>query len=124
MRVRFHRVLVCGALFCVLLGLASCGPNRVGTIPRGPPDHGNGTPAAIPTSTQPVVKATLPVTGNYAFVRNNQLWLSLNGASPHQVTHFVYGNTPDVFWHQPLWSAGDHYIAFIMTARPVGQGGG
>ena len=124
MRVRFHTVLVCGALLCVLFGLASCGLNRVGTIPQGTPDHGNGTPAVFATSTQAVAKATLPATGNYAFVSNNQLWLSLNGASSHQVTHFVYGNAQDVFWHQPRWSAGDQYIAFIMTARPAGQGGG
>jgi hypothetical protein len=109
----------------LLLVLASCGPNRIGTIPSGTPDHGNGTPAVILTPTQPVLKAPPTATGtNYTFVRQNQLWLALNGVNPVQVTHFVYSNTPDVFWHEPLWSPGDHYIAFILAARQVGQGGG
>lgn len=123
MRVRFHSVLICCSLLCVLLALAACGPNRIGTIPQGTPDRGNGTPAVIPT--QLVVKAPPASIGaNYAYVRDNQLWVALNGASPAQVTHFVYGNTPDAFWHTPIWSQGDHDIAFIMAARPVGQGGG
>ncbi|SRR5579875_79004 len=125
MRVRFHTPLICCALMLVLLGLASCGSNRIGTIPRGTPDTGDGTPAVIPTPTQTVLKAPPSATGDsYAFVRQNQLWLALNGASPVQVTHFVYNNTPDVFWHEPLWSPGDHYLAFIVAAKPVGQGGG
>ncbi len=125
MRVRFRSLLICCSLVLALCGLAACGPNRIGTIPRGTPDHGNGTPAVIPTPTQTVLKAPPTAMGaTYAFVRQNQLWLALNGASPVQMTHFVYGNTPDVFWHEPLWSPGDRYIAFILAARPVGQGGG
>lgn len=125
MRVRFHTLLICCSLVLVLLCLASCGPNRTGTIPRGTPDLGDGTPAVMPTPTQTVLKAPASTLGNnYAFVRQNQLWLALNGASPVQITHFVYANTPDVFWHEPLWSPGDHYIAFILAAKPIGQGGG
>ncbi len=90
MRVRFHSLLICCAL--ALFGLAACGPNRTGIIPRGTPDHGNGTPAVIPTPTQTVLKAPPAATGaTYAFVRQNQLWLALNGADPAQVTHFVFG---------------------------------
>lgn len=125
MRVRFHTLLMCCLLALALFGLASCGPNRIGTIPRGTPDRGDGTPAVMPTPALTVVKAPASATGaSYAFVRQNQLWLAMNSASPVQITHFVYGNTPDVFWHKPLWSPGDHYMAFILAAKPVGQGGG
>jgi hypothetical protein len=57
-------------------------------------------------------------------VRNNQLWVALRGAQPAQATTFQYANLPDVSWHQPLWSPGDTSLAFIMNARPAGQGGG
>ena len=90
MRVRFHTLLMCCLLALALFGLASCGPNRIGTIPRGTPDRGDGTPAVMPTPTLTVVKAPASATGaSYAFVRQNQLWLALNGASPVQITHFV-----------------------------------
>jgi len=72
-----------------------------------------------------VLTAPSTATGNfYAFVRDNQLWVAQNGANPVQATHFDYTNLPNVFWHQPLWSPGDHFIAFIMNAQPAGLGGG
>jgi hypothetical protein len=60
----------------------------------------------------------------YAFVRKSQLWVALGGASPVQVTNFDYTNVPNVFWHQPIWSPDDHFIAAIMNAVPFGLGGG
>src|SRR5712691_6896593 len=84
------------SLLLVLLLLSSCGPSGVGTIPSGTPDHGNGTPAVIPTprpDPQPVLTAPPGATGAfYAFVRKNQLWVATNGANPTQVTRFDYGN--------------------------------
>lgn len=119
--------LFCG-LLPILFLLAACGSSGVGTIPSGTPNRGNGTPAVLPTpktTSQPVPTAPASAKGTtYAFVRNNQLWVALNGGSPAQVTHFDYHASPDVFWHQPTWSSGDRYLSFIMAARPVGQGGG
>ena len=125
---RFHKLVRLPAMLFVLVLLTSCGSTGVGTIPSGTPDHGNGTPAVIPTPSpipQPVLTATSTPSGNfYAFVRNDQLWVALNGANPVQATHFDYTNLPNVFWHQPLWSPGDRFIAIIMNAQPAGLGGG
>lgn len=112
-------------LFVVLL-LASCSTSTVGTIPSGTPDHGNGTPAVIPTPDPPPLQAAPPNTigAFYAFVRKSQLWVALGGASPVQVTNFDYTNAPNVFWHQPVWSPHDQFIAAIMNAVPLGLGGG
>ena len=131
--MRFHCCIlgrITTVLFSLLLLtlLSSCGFSSVGTIPSGTPDHGNGTPAVISTAGHnplPIVTAPATAVGSvYAFVRADQLWMTANGTSPVQVTHFVYTNLPDIFWHQPLWSPGDHFVAFIVAARPVGQGGG
>lgn len=111
----------------VLFLLSACGISTVGTIPRGTPDTGSGTPAVIPTvqATQPVVNAAPTTAGKfYTYVRKNQLWVALNGAAPMQITNFDYTKTPDVFWHQPIWSPQDRFIALIMNASPVGLGGG
>ncbi len=116
------------SLLSALILLASCSPSGVGTIPSGTPDHGNGTPAVIPTphpDPQPVLTAPPGATGAfYAFVRKNQLWVATNGTVPAQVTHFDFGNYTSVFWNQPLWSPGDRSIAFTMDALPPGLGGG
>src|SRR5205814_1818848 len=40
------------------------------------------------------------------------------------MTHFDYGQAPNVFWQRSLWSPGDHYLALIMNASPAGLGGG
>ncbi len=126
--MQFARLLLLLSLLIAALLLASCSASGIGTIPAGTPDHGNGTLAVIPApspSQQPVLTAPPGAPGaTYAFVRKNQLWIALNGARPVQVTRFDYTNVPDVFWHQPLWSPNDHVVAFIMNARPIGQGGG
>ena len=128
MQRRFQRLMGLCSLVCLLIVLAACGSSTVGTIPSGTPDHGNGTPAVIPTpssSSQVVSSAPPTAVGKfYAFVRDNQLWVAQNVASPVEVTHFDYTNLPNVFWHQPLWSPGDHFIAFIMNALGSGLGGG
>lgn len=125
---RLHNLLILLVCLPALFLLSSCDSAGTGTIPGGTPDLGNGTPAVIPTpspSPQPVLTAPSTALGaTYAFVRRDQLWVARHGAKPVQVTHFDYTNVPDVFWHQPLWSHDDHYIAFILNARPVGQGGG
>ena len=114
-------------LFCVLL-ISACSTSKVGTVPSGTPDRGSGTPAVIPTTTssaQNVSSAPAGTLGtSYAFVRKDQLWVAVQGAKPTQVTHFSYNQTPTVFWHQPLWSAGDAYLALITNAVPTGAGGG
>ena len=128
MQRRFHELVGIISLLSVLIFLAACGSSGVGTIPSGTPDHGNGTPAVIPTpspGSQGVSNAPSSAMGRfYAFVRGNQLWVAQNGASPVEVTHFDYTNLPNVFWHQPLWSPGDHFMAFILNALGAGLGGG
>lgn len=126
---RFHRLLnILPAMLVAVLLLASCSASGVGTIPNGTPNLGNGTPAVL-TSPSPTVQsiATAPPSAlgaTYAYARDNQLWVAQHGAPPAKVTSFPYGNLPDVSWHQPAWSPGDQYLAFIMNALPAGQGGG
>lgn len=124
---RFCRIVSGVMLFGLLLSLSACSISKEGTIPRGTPDTGNGTPAVLSTTTiqQQVPAAPVGTAGKtYAFVRQGQLWTALNGALPVQATHFDYSKLPNVFWHQPLWSPADHYLAVITVANPVGLGGG
>lgn len=125
---RFQGMILASLLLFSLALFSACSVAREGTVPMGTPDHGNGTPAVISTpqsSLQSVSPAPANSTGAfYAFVRNNQLWVALKGAHPVQVTNFDYSKTPNVFWHQPVWSQGDSFIAFITSAHPVGLGGG
>ncbi len=115
------------ALLLTLLSLLSaCGSNRVGTVPRGTPDTGNGTPAVASTAGPAVApSAAAGTTGKtYAFIRKDQLWVALNGVAAVQMTHFNYEQAPNVFWQRPLWSPGDRYLALVMNASPAGLGGG
>lgn len=125
---RFHKLLMLLAILPVSLIFASCAASGVGTIPSGTPSLGNGTLAVIPSPdpTKEVIPAASPaaLSGAYAFVRNNQLWVALRGAKAAQVTSFDFNGVPDVSWHQPVWLPGDGLLAFIMNARPAGQGGG
>lgn len=125
MNRRFSLALF-SALLALLGVLSACGSPRIGTIPRGTPDIGNGTPAVIPTNTPAAAPSAAASTAGktYAFVRKDQLWVALNGSAPAQVTHFDYEQVPNVFWHRPSWSPDDHYLAFIMNASPAGLGGG
>jgi hypothetical protein len=84
---------------------------------------GNGSSVVKPTQT-PI---SSPVSTSYAFVRQGQLWISLNGRNATQATNFDYsklGLNPNIFWRQPLWSPGDGFIAFIIRVIPSGIGGG
>ena len=124
----YAKLLISLVLLLTVVILTSCSASGVGTVPSGTPSLGNGTLAVIPSpsSTRQVIPSASPaaLSGTYAFVRNDQLWLALRGAKPAQATSFDYNNLPDVSWHQPLWSPGDGSVAFIMNARPAGQGGG
>lgn len=128
MRNRFPRLLMILAMLLATGMLASCWSFGVGAIPSGTPSLGNGTLAVIPSPspTKLMIPSASPavLSGTYAFVRNNQLWLALRGAKAAQGISFDFTNVPDVSWHQPVWSPGDSYLAFIMNARPAGQGGG
>ena len=128
MAKRIQKLVILCLFVVTIIGFASCGGSGIGAIPSGTPDHGNGTPAVVPTPAStppPVVTASASALGSaYAFVRKDQLWVARNGAKPVQVTHFTYTNAPDVFWHLPSWSVNDQFIAFIMNAQPAGQGGG
>ncbi len=103
-----------GLLLLVLLLLSACGGTQ-GTIPRGIPDRGNGTPAVAGAKNSNSV---------YAFVRNNQLLLSTNGQDLTPVTNFTYGNQVLAVWQAPAWAPGNRSIAFVMSAYPPGIGGG
>ena len=84
---------------------------------------GNGTTVVKPTQTS----TTSPVSTSYAFVRQGQLWVSLNGGSATQASNFDYsslGINPNIFWRQPIWSPGDGFVAFTIRAIPSGIGGG
>lgn len=125
---RFSKLLISLAMLLVTVMLASCGSFGIGAVPSGTPSLGNGTLAVVPSPspTKQVIPQASPaeLSGTYAFVHNNQLWLALHGAKATQVTSFNFTYLPDVSWHQPVWSPGDGFLAFILNARPAGQGGG
>src|SRR5437016_12818245 len=102
MSKRLQTICVSLCLLLVAWLLASCSVSKVGTIPSGTPDHGNGTPAVIPTPDPSPVMAAPPSTKGafYAFVRQNQLWVAVNGTSPAQVTNFDYKSTPNFLRHE------------------------
>ncbi len=124
---RAMSVALLSLLSLLVFLFAACSPSRVGTIPSGTPDHGDGTPSVISTApVQPTVSAAPSGTmgTSYAFVRQNQLWIATNNAQPEKVTNFNYNTLPIVSWHTPLWSPGDAYMAVIMNAQVAGLGGG
>lgn len=125
---RFHLLLFVLAVLLIGVIFTSCAASGVGTIPSGTPSLGNGTLAVIPspTPTKQIIPVASPsaLGSTYAFVRNNQLWVAVRGAKAAQVTSFDFTTVPDVSWHQPAWSPGDGFLAFIMNARPAGLGGG
>lgn len=116
------------ALVVIMIAVSACTVNKVGTIPRGTPDTGNGTPAVISTPTPDLSKvqpASADAKGKfYAFIRNDQLWVALKGKDPVQMSHFDYKDTPVVAWQHPVWSPGDRYIAVTLSANAEGIGGG
>ncbi|GCE46442.1 hypothetical protein [Thermosporothrix hazakensis] len=123
MRKRLRAALF--PVFLMVLLFAACGGPREGTIPRGTPDTGSGTPAIQPTPTPKLEQAPENSKGDfYAFVRQNQLWAAQNGQSPTQVTSFNFSQNTMVFWQMPLWSADHRYLAFAYHALPYGIGGG
>ncbi|GAC1568347.1 MAG: hypothetical protein NVS3B14_17270 [Ktedonobacteraceae bacterium] len=128
MRKRYSKEMISIAILLATFMLVSCGSSGVGTVPSGTPSLGNGTLAIIPPpspTSRPIPSAQpSALKATYAFVRNNQLWLALQGEKAVQATSFDYANLPNVSWRQPVWSPGDRYLAFIMNARPAGQGGG
>lgn len=102
--MRLHKTLLLILLMSALI-LSSC-----------------GSPGVKPTDTP-----TPSPVSSYAFVRQGQLWVSINARNPEQVTHFDYRGlviSPIIIWRQPLWSPGDGFIAFIVRAIHTGIGGG
>jgi len=89
-----------------------------------------GTQGLLTTSSVPVKNTMLqvsPTKGSYTFVRNEQLWVALNGANPVQVTHFTYPTNhgfTNAFWNQSFWFANGRYVAFELKAVVGGLGGG
>lgn len=111
--MRLHKTLVLVLLTSALV-LSSCGFPGNGVTPDTTVVHSDGSPVVKPTHTP----TSSPIS-SYAFVRQDQLWVSFNGRNPIQVTHLNYsslGSVPNIFWGQPLWSPGDGFIAFILNA--------
>ena len=112
-------VLLSSLLICGLL--AACG---TASNEKSPSVASNTTPHI---SAQPTPTATPIVVGlgkDYAFVRNNQVWIALNGAALVQATHFTQViTTTNVFWSQPLWFDNDHFLVFTLNVIDSGIGG-
>ena len=109
--MRLYKTLLLVSLMSAFI-LSSCG--FPGVTPDTTLDHNDGFPEVKPTHTP----TSSPIS-SYAFVRQEQLWVSFNGRNPIQVTHLNYsslGSIPNIFWGQPLWSPGDGFIAFILRA--------
>ncbi len=113
--MRLHKTLLLVSLMSALT-LTSCSFPGSSVPPETTIVHSDGSPVVKPTPS-----ATSSPISSYAFVRQDQLWISFNGSNPLQVTHIDYsslGSVRNIFWGQPLWSPGDGFIAFILKAFP------
>jgi hypothetical protein len=111
--MRLSKTLLLVSLMSAFI-LSSCGFPGDGVTPDTSLVLNDGSPVVKPTHTP----TSSPIS-SYAFVRQDQLWVSFNGRNPIQVTHLNYsslGSVPNIFWGQPLWSPGDGFIAFILRA--------
>ncbi len=75
------------------------------------------TPIPAPTST---ATPTLPV-GDYAFVRNGDLWVHQGAAPAHQVTQMHLSAVPAT-WGSLIWSPDHAMLAFALLAPPIAPG--
>lgn len=108
-------VLLSCLLICGLL--AACGTSPNG---KSPFVASKATPQISPQPTPTATPVVVGLDKDYAFVRNNQVWIALNGAAPVQATHFTQvQSTSNVFWSQPLWFDNDHFLAFTLAVLSV-----
>ncbi len=119
------KIFLFSTLLLVLTLLAACG----GSQEPSDTAQNTTTPTTTPAKSQPASSTTATTDtqqpdGNYAFVRQNQLWVHMQGDISGQLTKFDYTARPNAFWHHPLWSSDARYLAFIMNALPEGLGGG
>jgi hypothetical protein len=102
---RPHLMMIIAALFALLAG---CSQSSSATTP---------TPIPGPTST---ATPALPV-GDYAFVRNGDLWAHQGAAPAHQITQ-LHLSAVAVTWGSLIWSPDHTQLAFALLAPPLAPG--
>jgi hypothetical protein len=114
-------LLILGCFFLVACGstgntaqasdAATASPEKTPTVQVAP---NSTTPTPNVTAVQAVGTGK-----DYAFVRDNQVWVALNGQDPVQATNFT-GQTPPFTWSQLHWFAHDRYLAFTVEKSARG----
>jgi hypothetical protein len=126
---RYPIILIFSVLLCLLV--TACGQTyTVGgtTTPTPTPTPSATASVSTPTPTTQASSTNTTFTGlgkDYAFVRNYQVWLGLNGADPVQATHFTSADgyfSSDTNWSRLYWFDNDRYVAFLLDASR-GRGG-
>lgn len=78
--------------------------------------------AATPTATSaPAVTPTTAPTGDYAFIRNGDLWVRQGSGVAHQLTHLALTNGTGV-WGPIVWSPDHANLAVGLSAPPTAPG--
>lgn len=110
--------------FTLSMLLAACGSLGQAGTSTSVTMHNDGPMAPLPPTPQPTV-ATGTMSRDYAFVKNEQIWLSLHGGAPQQATKLSIDpqlNSP--FYNNFLWLDHDQYLAFTLVVRGTGLGCG
>jgi hypothetical protein len=95
-------------IFALLLMLTACaGQSSASTATPTP------SPATTPTATVP--------TGDYAFVRDGDLWAKTGAAPSHALTQ-LHLNAVGARWGSLTWSPDHATIAFVLYAPPFAPG--
>lgn len=138
MKKSFYKrsLTLCILLIFLCLFLSSCGQTHVGgnitvnstlttTTPTTLVKSEKTTPSqgATNPSAQTIANGSSMGPGqDYAFVRNNQVWVALNAAAPVQATHFDVPTAASnaLQWSQLHWFAQDRYLAFTVEVSARG----
>lgn len=127
------RRLICCVLFAVLLALAACAGAST-TIGSTTPGVGTGTATATSGGSNPAAPTatTLPTAPPHAFAwfqldskKVPQIWASLNGAVPKQITHVAPDNAAcldQVAWSSPVFSPDLTHIVAALGSYECGDG--
>src|SRR5579875_2433906 len=79
----------------------------------------SGSSSAAPTPT-PSATPTLPI-GDYAFLRNGDIWAHTGGAPSHALTQ-LHLSAVNALWGAPVWSVDHKTLAFALNAPPLAPG--
>ncbi len=113
MNTRRLTVLISTGLLA-LVALAGC------AVPGLGQSAGTSSNSTAPAPPPPTALPTLP-SGDYAFIRNGDIWARTGGAPPHAITQLHLSAT-GATWGPLIWSPDHTLLAFVLRAPPLAPG--